>query len=300
MTNYLISGGTGMVGRHLVNTLIQNNTNHVYILSRQSHQSDNTQVSYINWHETNWETNVPNIDVVINLAGATLNKRWTKEHKQLMMTSRLQSTRALYELFKNRTQKPSILFNASAMGYYPPSHTTVYTEQFKTLPHDILSEIVYQWERQASYFESLGTRVIYGRFGLILSQEGGALPMIQMPYQFMVGGKIGSGKQPYSWIHIDDLVRAILFLIDNPNASGPYNLTAPLPEAQNQFGKILGKVLNKPHYTYVPAFIMQLTLGEMSKLILDTQHVLPERLTHEGFRFEYPTLESALNNLYHS
>ncbi|MBI5974080.1 TIGR01777 family oxidoreductase [Staphylococcus canis] len=301
MTNYLISGGTRLVGRHIINRLIENNSHQIYILSRHSHTSEHPQVSYINWNEENWKDSVPeSIDVVINLAGATLNKRWTTEHKQLMMTSRIQATHALYELFKHRAHKPSVLFNASAMGYYPPSETAVYTEQFKTSPHDILSEIVYQWERQAQYFESLGTRVIYGRFGLILSKEGGALPMIAMPYKLMVGGIIGNGKQPYSWIHIDDLVRAILFLIDLPIARGPYNLTAPTPEKQNNFGRILGQTINRPHYTRVPGFIMRLALGEMSKLVFDTQYVLPERLTQEGFRFKHPTLKSALQQIYQS
>ncbi len=298
MTNYLITGGTGMVGTALVEDISQRPDSMIYILTRSDRSSKSSHIQYINWSQTGWEQKVPDIDIVINLAGATLNKRWTKSHQQLMMTSRIQSTRALYDLFKTRKQKPSVLFNASAMGYYPPSHTATYTEDFRTTPHDLLSEIVYQWEKQASLFESVGTRVILGRFGLILSQKGGALPMIEKTYRFFVGGRIGSGHQWYSWIHLEDLKRAILFLIDHKTASGVYNLAAPGPETQQQFGKILGKTLHRPHYTWVSATLMRLILGKMSTLVLDTQFIVPQKLNHLHFTFNYPTLSLALKDIY--
>ncbi|MGV3243449.1 TIGR01777 family oxidoreductase [Staphylococcus sp. 11261D007BR] len=298
MTHYLISGGTGLVGSHIVDQLLKDPQNHIYILSRSSHESEHQQVSYINWGESGWEAQVPHIDVVINLAGATLNKRWTDKHKQLMMTSRIQSTRALYDLFKERNDQPDVLFNASAMGYYPPSKNNVYTEHDRFTPQDILSEIVYQWENQARLFEQLGTRVVIGRFSLILSSEGGALPMMKLPYQLMVGGRLGDGKQPYSWIHIDDLVQAILFLIQHQSANGVYNMSTSHTPNQNQFGKILGKVLHKPHYTYVPSLILKTVLGEMSKLILNTQHIVPKRLLQEGFTFKHSDLKEALQHIY--
>lgn len=300
MTHFLITGGTGLVGSQLVEKLLAYKENKIFILTRSDKTSETKGVTFINWQKKHWENQVPYIDVVINLAGATLNHYWTDSHKQQMMQSRIQSTHALYHLFNSRAQQPSVLFNASAMGYYPPSLTQAYTEQFKTLPHDFLSEIVYQWERQADHFAKLGTRVIKGRFGLILSDQGGALPMMSLPYRYFVGGKIGHGKQWYSWIHLEDLVQSILFLIQHPEAKGVYNLSAPLPETQNDFGTTLGKVLHRPHYTRVPSFVLRLILGEMSTLILDTQYMIPERLQSMSFHFQYPNLKDALENIYHS
>lgn len=298
MTNILVTGGTGLVGTALVDALLKESDNNIYILTRSNRTSDQRRVSYINWENEKWEVQVPDIDIVINLAGATLNKRWTTSHKQRMMTSRLQGTHALYALFQHRTHQPSILFNASAMGFYPPSQTNAYTENYNALPHDFLSEIVYQWEREADHFLTFGTRVIKGRFGLILSKNGGALPMMALPYLYGVGGKIGNGKQWYSWIHLNDLVQCILFLIKHPDAQGVYNLNAPLPETQNDFGIALGRALHRPHYTRVPALVLRIILGEMSTLILDTQYMVPERIQMLGFKFEYPELNSALHTIY--
>lgn len=300
MTHYLITGGTGMVGSALVAQLCQTENTLITILSRTAHSSDDPKVRYINWQTSDWQSQVPDVDVIINLAGASLNQRWTRQHRQEMMTSRIQSTRALYDLFKNRSHKPSVLFNASAMGYYPPSFTNLYTEAYKTTPHDLLSEIVYQWERQATLFEKLGTRVICGRFGLILSRKGGALPLIEMPYRLFIGGRIGSGQQWYSWIHLTDIVRAILFLIHTSEASGPYNLSAPTPETQHQFGQYLASALGRPHYTWVPALMLRCVLGKMATLTLDTQYMLPQKIMALGFEFTYPTLPSALKHLYPS
>ena len=296
MKRYLITGGTGMVGSHLVNE-IKNTDAQITILTRQDKMSYHPNIMYVNWSKEGWQQKVPEIDVVINLAGATLNKRWTQSHKQDMMVSRIQSTQALYELFEARSKKPEILFNASAMGYYPQDLYYSYTELYKTLPFDFLSDIVYQWERFANKFKHFGTRVLLGRFGLILSDDGGALQTMEMLYRFYVGGKLGSGQQWYSWIHIDDLIRAILFTIENKEAQGPFNLTAPIPERQNLFGYTLARAMQKPHETWAPKLAMRLILGEMSTIVLDTQKVLPNKLHALGFEFKYNNLRNALDDL---
>ncbi|HDD6708062.1 TPA: TIGR01777 family oxidoreductase [Staphylococcus aureus] len=297
MKQYLITGGTGMVGSQLVNE-IKKSDSHITILTRHDQISNDKKISYVNWAKSGWEHKVPqNIDVVINLAGATLNKRWTPEYKQTLMLSRIQSTQALYELFKSRNKAPKVLFNASATGYYPPDLFMSYTEVYKTLPFDFLSDIVYQWKRFAQQFEQLGTRVVIGRFGMILSNEGGALQTMKLPYKYYIGGKLGSGQQWYSWIHINDLIQAILFLINNESASGPFNLTAPIPERQNLFGYTLARAMHKPHETWAPSLAMRLILGQMSTVVLDTQKVLPNKIQALGFQFKYSNLKMALEDL---
>ncbi|MBG3875037.1 TIGR01777 family protein [Staphylococcus xylosus] len=298
MKNYLITGGTGMVGTQLVEAIAQSDS-HITILTRQDKTTSHPKITYVNWSKPDWEAQVPNIDIVINLAGASLNKRWTKSYKQKIMVSRLQSTQALFELFEGREQNPSVFFNASAVGYYKPDLYRTYTELYKTLPFDFLSEVVYQWERLARQFESLGTRVVMGRFGMVLSNEGGALPMMKLPYEFYVGGKIGSGRQWYSWIHIDDLTRAILHTINTEDAHGVFNFTAPIVEHQNLFGYTLARISHRPHYTWVPSIALRIILGQMSTVILDTQKVIPNKLQAIDFKFKYPDLKIALEDLIH-
>lgn len=296
MKHYLITGGTGMVGTQLVEAIKQSDA-HITILTRQDKSTSHPKITYVNWSKTNWESQIPDIDIVINLAGASLMKCWTKEHKQAIMLSRLQSTQALFDLFKNRKQKPSVFFNASAVGYYKPDYDRTYTELYKSLPFDFLSEVVYQWERRARQFESLGTRVVIGRFGMILAEDGGALPLMKLPYEFYVGGKLGSGRQWYSWIHLDDLTRAILYTINNENAHGVFNFTAPIVEHQNLFGYTLARVTHRPHFTWVPALALRLALGQMSTVVLDTQKVIPNKLQAIDFKFKYPDLKIALEDL---
>lgn len=296
MKHYLITGGTGMVGNQLVEAIKESDA-HITILTRQDKTSTHPKVSYINWSKTGWQSLVPDIDIVINLAGASLNKRWTTHYKQTIMLSRIQSTQALFELFKERTQKPEVFFNASAVGYYKPDLYHTYTELYRTLPFDFLSEVVYQWERLAKQFETFDTRVVIGRFGMVLSNEGGALPIMKLPYTLNVGGKIGSGRQWYSWIHLEDLTRAILFVISNDSAHGAFNFTTPIAERQNLFGYTIGRVMHKPHYTWVPSFLIRLVLGQMSTVVLDTQKVIPNKLESLGFNFKFNNLKLALENL---
>lgn len=285
-----------MVGTQLVEAIKQSDA-HITILTRQDKSTSHPKITYVNWSKTNWESQIPDIDIVINLAGASLMKRWTKEHKQAIMLSRLQSTQALFDLFKNRKQKPSVFFNASAVGYYKPDYDRTYTELYKSLPFDFLSEVVYQWERRARQFESLGTRVVIGRFGMIIAEDGGALPLMKLPYEFYLGGKLGSGRQWYSWIHLDDLTRAILYTINNENAHGVFNFTAPIVEHQNLFGYTLARVTHRPHFTWVPALALRLALGQMSTVVLDTQKVIPNKLQAIDFKFKYPDLKIALEDL---
>ncbi|HLR20113.1 MAG TPA: TIGR01777 family oxidoreductase [Staphylococcus sp.] len=296
MKNYLITGGTGMIGSQLVDAIQQSDA-HITILTRQDKSTSHPKITYVNWSKANWESKIPDIDIVINLAGASLMNRWTKNHKQAIMLSRLQSTQALYDLFKNRKQRPSVFFNASAVGYYKPDYDRTYTELHQSLPFDFLSEVVYQWERFARQFESLGTRVVIGRFGMVLAKNSGALPLMKLPYDLYLGGKLGSGRQWYSWIHLEDLTRAILYTINEDNAHGVFNFTAPIVEHQNLFGYTLARATHRPHFTWVPTLVLRLVLGQMSTIVLDTQKVIPNKLQAIDFEFKYPDLKSALEDL---
>lgn len=290
--NYLVTGGTGLVGKQLVDALKKDNN--IYVLTR-SDRTNETNVHYINWSNEGFEKLIPNIDVVINLAGASLQHRWTASHKESIMASRIETTQRLFDLFKDKSA-PKVMFNASAVGYYPPSKSIVYNEQDAFYPHDFLSEVVYKWETTAKQFETLGTRVVLGRFGVVFSNEGGALPMMVKPYRYYIGGKLGDGNQLMSWIHIDDLIQGILYLIHH-DIDGAVNLTSPEVLSQDELGKHIGSVLNKPHYLPAPAAALKLILGEQSAMVLKTQGVLPQRLMDAHFNFEYPTIQLALEDL---
>lgn len=296
MKKILMTGGTGLVGSALVAHYL-NTDSEIYILTRSDRTSDEPFVHYINWSEDGWEEYLPQIDIVINLAGASLNNRWTPEHKEAIMKSRIESTKRLYDYFEKQNYAPQVLFNASAVGYYPPSKVVSYDEYDQFLSHDFLSTVVERWEQTAWLFDKLGTRVVIGRFGVILSSEGGALPTMVKPYQFFVGGPLGSGKQWMSWIHIDDLVKGITTLIQNEQFKGVYNLCSPHPVQQDELGKSIGKAIHRPHLLPVPKFALRLLLGEQSTVILDVQKVFPKKLQEQNFEFEYPYIDDAIGHL---
>ncbi|WP_130860302.1 TIGR01777 family oxidoreductase [Gracilibacillus phocaeensis] len=297
MSNILMTGGTGLVGTELVAHYLHQG-NQVIVLTRSERTSEHPGLRYVNWQENGWETAIPNIDVVINLAGASLSERWTKEHKKAMLQSRIDTTERLYNFFQTEGYSPTVLFNASAIGYYPPSKSAVYDESHVyEEPHDFLSTIVHQWEAAAKKFEALGTRVVIGRFGVVFSEKGGALARIILPYKLFAGGQLGDGKQWFSWIHLDDVTRATVHLIADKQAEGAYNITSPNPIRQRHLGKLIGRIMARPHYAPVPASLLRVLLGEQATIILDVQKVLPKRLDRAGFTFHYPTALLALEDI---
>nr|WP_263314394.1 TIGR01777 family oxidoreductase [Mammaliicoccus sp. Marseille-Q6498] len=296
MKNILITGGTGLVGTELVHHYLKGDYE-IFILTRSDKASDNTRIHYINWKKDGWESLVPHIDIVVNLAGANLTQRWSPEHKDAIMNSRIESTRRLYDYFKKQNYAPKVLFNASAVGYYPPSKVVSYDENDQFLSHDFLSTVVERWEQTAMLFEKLGTRVVIGRFGVVLSEKSGALPTMAKPYQFFIGGPLGSGEQWMSWIHIDDLIKGITTLISGNDNEGVFNMCSPNPVQQKEMGKAIGKVLHRPNLMPVPAFVLRLLLGEQSTIILNVQKVFPKRLLEQHFHFEHANIEEAMEDL---
>lgn len=292
-----ISGGTGLVGQALSTELIRNG-HEVFILTRsKTNISANPQfVQWLNDGDQP-ENALEGVDAIVNLAGATINNRWTDEYKHKILESRLRATSEINRIMEELNQKPTVLINASAVGYYGTSRTAEFSEQ-SAQGNDFLAETVARWETAASAANNLGVRVVLCRFGVILDKKGGALPRMALPYKLFGGGTIGSGQQWLSWIHIKDVVGGIIFAIENKQLSGPVNFSAPEPVIMDQFGKTLAKVINRPHWMPVPSVMLKLLLGEMSILVLEGQRVLPEKLLSAGYVFLFPHLQDALNDIF--
>ena len=293
-----ITGGTGFVGSELTELLLQKGHD-VYILSC-SKQGTEHGITYVQWLSENAhpEKQLEGIDAFVNLAGESINNgRWTEVQKQKIYDSRMQTTDELLRILKALAVKPKVLVNASAIGIYPASTSTRYTEKSKEVGTDFLARTVRDWELKAKSAEELQIRVAYGRFGIILGKSEGALPLMALPYKLFVGGPIGTGDNWMSWVHVKDVASALLFAIEQP-INGPFNITAPHAKKMNDFGKTLATVLKRPHYFPVPSFALKFALGEKSQLVIEGQHVIPQVLLDEGYTFRFPNLESALRAIY--
>ncbi|GAA0302302.1 hypothetical protein GGQ92_002318 [Gracilibacillus halotolerans] len=295
----VIAGGSGFIGEKLSNLLVKEG--HKVIILTRKERDKSEGITYVRWlsEGTTPEKELENIDAIINLAGVSINDgRWTEKHKEKIVQSRMIATDELIRIVERLPHKPSIFMNASAIGIYPVSLEATYTEASKVKPNDFLGRTVLEWERKAEQLsDKYNIRTTFMRFGVVLGKEGGALPLMTLPYKLLAGGTIGSGKQWVSWIHVEDVVRAISFVIKNNGMHGPINVTAPSPVRMKAFGKTIGTVLGRPHWFPVPSFAMRLALGEKSKLVLEGQKVVPFVLLENKFEFLYPKLDLALKDL---
>ncbi|WNF36732.1 TIGR01777 family oxidoreductase [Bacillaceae bacterium IKA-2] len=297
--NVVIAGGTGLIGSQLVELLLKDD-HHIYILTRNADNKKKTaKITYVNWlnEGDKPETELQNIDVVVNLAGQSINNRWTATEKKRILSSRISATKNCLTLIENLSKKPNVFLNASAVGFYGTSQTNTFTEADKKAGTDFLASVVEQWEAEAIKAEKFGIRTVFLRFGVVLAKDGGALNKMLLPYKFFAGGTLGSGQQWLSWVHIDDAIKMIQFSIENEQINGPINITAPNPERMENFGKTLATVLNKPHWLPAPSLALKLLLGEMSMLILKGQKAIPKKAENSGYHFQYPELDAALKNL---
>ena len=299
---YIITGGTGLIGSTLSKRLLQNNEE-IIILSRSPkkyRKKIDERINLVKWDGITgegWYDLINNETVIVNLAGANIaNKRWNKKRKKLLLESRVNAGKAVVNAIERAKEKPAVLLQASAIGYYDYSDTKEITEDDPP-GKGFLPEIVTLWEASTDGVEALGVRRVVTRIGLVLSTEGGALKKMLPMFKFFVAGPFGSGKQWYSWIHIEDLVSAFLYLIQNPESKGAYNLTAPNPVRNKDFVKLIGKVIGRPVWMKYPSFLLRIMLGEMATTLVNGQKVLPKRLLSEGFQFQFPTLIEALNDL---
>ncbi|WNS80151.1 TIGR01777 family oxidoreductase [Domibacillus sp. DTU_2020_1001157_1_SI_ALB_TIR_016] len=297
----VIAGGTGFVGKELTNELIRHGYDVTILTRNPENKKEEDCLHYVKWLADGAEPEavLEGTDVFINLAGESINsRRWTEERKQRILNSRITATREMVRIMKALKQKPKVFINASAVGIYPSSDMDTFTESSNAAGSGFLSQVVNIWEREAIEADKAGIRTVLARFGVVLGTEEGALPRMALPYKIGAGGKLGSGQQWVSWIHVWDVARAIRFAAEHEAIEGPMNITAPNPVRMNDLGKTLAKVLGRPHWLFVPEPALKLTLGEMSTVVLDGQRVLPDKLTQAGFVFQFPLLRGALNDLY--
>ena len=297
----IVTGATGFIGKALVEELTQGAYEIVALSRNPQIKSEQNKVTYIPWNvkdPNNWTEYVDGAYAVINLAGENISAgRWTRKRKQAILQSRLDAGEAIVQAVKRASQKPKVLVQASAIGYYG-SRDDELLEETSSPGNGYLPEVAQKWELSTRELEMLGVRRVIIRTGIVLGRDRGALPRLMQPFRFFVGGSLGSGKQWLSWIHLEDEIRAIRFLMENENLSGAFNLTAPSPRVMKDFCKILGRVMHRPCWLKVPGFMLRLIMGEMAQaLILTSQRVQPKRLLESGYQFLYPEAKSALSQI---
>ncbi|MBE3143166.1 MAG: TIGR01777 family protein, partial [Planctomycetes bacterium] len=292
----------GLIGQEFTTALL-NEGHQVWVLSRNPQTSQvPTGAAVVSWDghtSRGWEGLVELSNAVVNLAGENIGAgSWSNARKERIRTSRKNSGQAVVAAFQAASRKPKVLLQASAIGFYGPSDDRELSEE-SPAGNDFLSSICLDWEASTQLVEKMGVRRVIIRTGLVMTTKGGVLPRLMLPFRLFLGGPLGSGQQWYSWIAMQDEIRAMLFLLKNEQAAGAYNLTSPEPLRMSEFGKVLASIIHRPYWLPAPAFALRTLLGEMSILVLTGQKVVPQKLLAEEFHFQFPTLKSALENLLH-
>lgn len=295
--NFLITGGTGLIGQALIAELLKENVN-ITVLTRDIAKAKvklPTNVDFITHLSLN---DIDASDIVINLAGEPIaEKRWSSSQKKLICHSRWQITEELVAKIKFAKNPPKLFISGSAIGIYGRQSSHPITESFTDFNREFTNKVCETWENIALRASSKKTRVALLRTGIVLAKESGALAKMLTPFKLGVGGKIGHGNQVMSWIHIQDMVRGILHIINHKGLHGPINMTADNAVSNQGFSLALATALNRPCFMTTPGFIIKILLGEMSDLLLYGQNVYPEKLLKSQFDFQYKDIHSALHNL---
>lgn len=297
--NILITGASGLIGTKLIRTLLEKG-HHVSILSRNPHKIKGVKV-YL------WDIDkqvidnkaLEGVDTIIHLAGAGIaDERWTKARKQLIIDSRVQSTKLLYKAIEETKPPLKTIVSASAVGFYGDREDEILTENSSN-GTGFLADCCKQWEDAIDEGQKFGVRLVKFRIGLVLSKQGGALAKLETPVSLFLGAPLGSGKQWMPWIHVTDLLALFERAIRNSKFEGTYNACSPLPVTNFEFTKILAKTLFRPVWPIkVPEFILKAVLGEMSQVILISNHTSSQKLINTGFKFRYAGLDEALKEIY--
>jgi uncharacterized protein (TIGR01777 family) len=303
-----VTGGTGLVGTRLVRKLEQRGDQPVVLTRRYAaaRQSLGPKVELVEGDPMRagpWTDKLDDCDSVVHLAGENVfGKRWNARFKQLLVDSRVQSTRNVATALLRKPHRgdgqPRVLVNASAIGFYGARGDEELTEE--TPPgDDFLGRLCVEWEQAAHAVEPAGVRLVLLRVGVVLDREGGALVKMLTPVRMFAGGPLGSGRQYVSWIHHEDLVDLLLLALDNPQCAGPLNGTAPNPATNRDFFRALGKALHRPSFMWTPGFALRVVLGEAAEIITTGQRVLPKKALALGYRFKFATLDAALADILH-
>lgn len=279
----VITGSSGFVGQELTQLFLS-----------QGYEVHGVKRSDISNPEV-LNTIIDGSDIVINLSGANIIARWDESYKEELRASRINTTQALIDSFEVVENKPKLFISTSAVGIYDNQAT--YSEDEMEYAKDFLGNLCIDWEAKALQANDLGIRTAVFRFGIVLGRNGGALKQMLLPFKLGVGGKIGSGEQGFSYIHIEDLKNAYEYIINNENLDGIFNLTAPVPTTNLGLTKALGKSLRRPTFLPLPEFVLQLIFSEGAKVLTDGQQVIPQRLIDAGFKFQYETIEDTIDNL---
>ncbi|WP_427161869.1 thylakoid membrane protein ThyD [Aliinostoc sp. HNIBRCY26] len=300
-----ITGATGFVGSHLVERLHKQG-HQILILTRNTTSAQRVfppevfkNVEIVAYTPTTsgvWQDSIAGCDGVVNLAGEPIaEKRWTEQEKQEILKSRQVGTQKIVEAITKANPKPSVLINASAIGYYGTSETAAFDENSAS-GTDFLAQVCQAWETEAQKVKETGVRLVILRLGIVLG-FGGALAKMLTPFKLFAGGPIGSGRQWFSWIHVEDLVNLIVQALTKPEMEGVYNATAPKPVRMNDLSQTLGQVMNRPSWLPVPGFALEALLGDGAIVVLEGQQVLPKRTLESGFEYQYTNLQPALKDI---
>ncbi len=296
----LVLGGTGFLGSHLVRKLLSQNHDILILTRKPAYGQRSGAYKFIQWPIQNGEdlNEILNCEVAINLAGASIaDAPWTKKRKQLILSSRVDTTRELADQLSASAQLKTFI-SASAVGFYGNRKTEVLTEQ-SPRGEGYLSDVCVAWEREANALSAkVGARVVNLRTGTVLDRHAGFLHKMEQLQKWHLGGPAGSGDAFVSWIHLHDWVQSVLFIIDHHEVTGPVNLVAPEPLSNRAFSRVLSEFLKRPPQLSAPEWAIRALLGELAALIFDSQNARPKKLLDANFKFQFRSLASALTNLY--
>lgn len=300
----IITGGTGLIGSALIAELAQEK-NEIIVTSRAPEKATTLppSVQVVEWDgktAAGWGEHVEGADAIVNLAGEAIAPMpWLGDRKEKIRASRVNAGKAIVDAIARAKNKPRVVVQTSGVNYYGAAGGDAAITESSPQGNDFLASVAGDWEAATAPVEAMGVRRSIYRTGIVLTRRGGVLPMMSLPFQFFVGGKLGDGKQWLPWIHLADEVAGIQFLLANEKAKGVFNFVAPNPVRNQDFANALGHALKRPSSFPTPAFALKLAMGEMAdELLLSGRRIVPERLKQLGFQFRFPTIVEALNDLY--
>ena len=291
----LLTGGTGFIGSYLIDAL-QKRGDKVVVVTRNPERRPPDGVRYVGWDDDLAEV-VSECDAIINLAGSNLfDERWTDSVRETILKSRINATSTIVNAIREAKTKPKVLISGSAIGYYGTRGSDKLDES-QPPGSDFLAKVCLAWETEANKLDVDNVRLVIARTGIVQQKDDGALSKMLLPFKLYGGGPLGDGQQYYPWIHMHDMVQALLYMIDNETISGPVNITSPNPVTMDDFASVLGKVMSRPSWFRVPEFLLKIAVGDSANSITSSYRVIPKKLVDSGYKFRFPGLEGALRDI---